>query len=431
MTNIIDKEYLRNLGNGTLVSGAKKEKATEAFARLEMPNRKDEAWQKTDIKPLLATKYSDGKEYTLTAETENKIKALDICEKDAITMTFVNGVFAPTLSDSETVEGIVIKPMSEAKSEFSGDFENHFESTELHAENIFTALNTVSSENGLFVKVSRGKAIERPIHILNITDNENSASYSQTRNLIVAEQNSQAKIIESHYSFANEKTLQNVATETIVGENAGVEHYILQNEGENASQLNFMKVKQEAYSRFTSCTVSLNNSIIRNDVVVNHRGEGCETSLNGLHFGKESQHVDNHTLINHNKPHCHSCQVYKGIINDSATSSYFGMVHVARDAEQTNAEQSNHNILLSETAKAHSKPQLEIFTDDVKCSHGSTTGQLDKEALFYLRSRGIGLENARALLLHAFAFEALDTIKHEPYKEIAGKLVEKYMEANT
>ena len=221
------------------------------------------------------------------------------------------------------------------------------------------------------------------------------------------------------------RSFSNIATEIILKENAVVNFNIFQGQGDNSFHLNNTKIHQHSNSRFKCNTITLCGELVRNDLNIEHKGEGCETTLNGLYMPDKKQHFDNHVFVNHAKPHCVSNQMYRGVIDNKASAVFLGKVLVTPDAQKTDANQSNKNILLSDTAIVNSKPQLEIYADDVKCSHGSTTGQLDKEALFYMQARGISFEYARIMLLNAFASEVTKQLEIKPFRSFVDFLVEK------
>ncbi len=237
------------------------------------------------------------------------------------------------------------------------------------------------------------------------------------RNMVVVNENSQCGIIECYQNLSDKKSTCNAVTEIVVKENAGVDYYKIQSRTDNYSHIGTTAVKQEKNSRFNSWTITLGGSLIRNNLNVLMDDENCETHLFGLYVLADKDHVDNHVTVDHAKPHCYSNQLYKGLLNGSSTGVFCGRILVRQDAQKTNAFQSNKNILLSETATANSKPQLEIFADDVKCSHGSTSGQLDEEAVFYMRSRGISEQHAKNILYQAFAWDIIDKIKNQELKD--------------
>ena len=281
----------------------------------------------------------------------------------------------------------------------------------------FIALNTAFSYDGAFIHIPGNTVVEQPIHLLYVSDARNAASVAYPRNLVVAEKSSQVKIVESfHCMQSGNHNFTNSVTEIVVKENAIVEFNKIQNETAEAFHINHTEAYLAKNSTFNINTITLGGEIVRNNLHIVLNDENGTAHLYGLYLLNGNQLVDNHTLVDHAKPNCYSNELYKGIIDDKAHGVFNGKIFVRQDAQKTNAYQSNKNILLSNDASMHAKPQLEIFADDVKCSHGATTGQIDEEALFYLRSRGIGEQNARALLNTAFAADVINNITIEALK---------------
>lgn len=292
----------------------------------------------------------------------------------------------------------------------------------------FAQLNTALATNGLFIHVASNKNINIPIQINHICGSTYN-SVINIHHIIVAEKFSQVNIIETFNSIhASKDYMLNMVAEVSVKENAFVNYYRLQNENDKAIHINATMVTQEAYSHFDTNTVTIGAKWLRNNLNIVLKGDQCETHLNGLQLIKGNQHVDNHTLVDHQMPHCESNQLYKGILKDKSTGVFNGKIFVRKDAQKTNAYQSSKNMLLSDDATMNTKPQLEIYADDVKCSHGSSTGQIDENALFYLRARGLSTANAKQLLMFAFAADVIQTIKIEPYKIYLQELIEKCIE---
>jgi Fe-S cluster assembly protein SufD len=276
-----------------------------------------------------------------------------------------------------------------------------------------TALNTANAQDGALVVVPDGKALAGFIHLLFI--GSGSEIWSHPRNLIVVGRGSQVAVVESFVGTGNYFT--NTVTEIVAGEGAHVDHYKIERESIDAFHIGTVQIHQERSSNVTSRNISIGGGLVRNEVNVALSGEGASLTLDGLFVLADGQHVDNHTVIDHVKPHCDSLELYKGILADRSRGIFDGTIIVRPDAQKTNSRQVNRNLLLSETAIIDSKPTLEIHNDDVKCSHGSTIGQIDQEALFYLRARGISEGEARNLLIFAFASEIVDRMKIDAVKE--------------
>ncbi|NOZ46420.1 MAG: Fe-S cluster assembly protein SufD [Chlorobi bacterium] len=394
-----------------------KSQAFDFYKNNQFPNLKDEGWRQTNLSSIFNTDYKEQKASGISLKNE----FYNIENLQANTLVFINGFYAEEYSIIISKNLIVgsIQNLTKKQKEL---FNRYFESTGVLSENNFTALNTAFAHDGAFIYVDKNQQITEPVHIVNINSSGESI-LAQTRNLVVVERNSSVQIIESYLSENIKNTFTNVVTEIIAGENAQINWIRIQKEAENAKQMNHLKVIQNANSNFSCNTITLSGTLVRNNIHVNMNGEGSFCNLYGLYLTGNKQLVDNYTFVNHAVPHCESRQVYKGIIDDEASAVFFGKVLVAKDAQKTNANQSNKNILLSENARINSKPQLEIYADDVTCSHGSTTGQLDKEALFYLQSRGISKEKARGMLLYGFVSEILNKIENENVRNEVDKWV--------
>jgi Fe-S cluster assembly protein SufD len=295
--------------------------------------------------------------------------------------------------------------------------------TKLHKNNLFTAINSAYATDGACIIIPDNYAPENPIHIVNFVNGDNAKIISQSRNLIYLGKNAQAKVINTYHSLSSDFTFNNVGTEIFTEDDANLHYYIFQGEGNEASQINNTFVEQKKGSFFKMNTSTLCGSTVRNELHVDFKGEHCEADLQGIYLPDKEQHADNFVSILHSKPNCVSGQLYKGIIDNNAKSVFTGKVYVARDAQNTDASQSNKNLLLTDNAKAYSRPQLEIYADDVSCAHGSTTGQIDKEELFYLKSRGIPERRAKTMLMTAFIEDVLNKIEIKQYKEYVQFLV--------
>jgi Fe-S cluster assembly protein SufD len=403
--------------------------ATKAnFLSMDFPKRSEEKWRHTSINQILQHRFGMGKPMPLDKKT---VDTFTIPGLDAYRLVFINGYFEPEFSNEFQNDGkIIVKSTARAKNENTGLFETYFEHTGIAEENFFTSLNTAYATNGSFVHIASGVELDKPIHIICFSDGQDSKTLSQYRNLFYLGKNSKAKIVMSFHSLTVNYTLTNVASEIVVDENASLNLNIFQGEGDDAFQMNHARVVQKQNSSFSAHTITLCGAIVRNDLQVEQMGEGCQTNLNGLYLPDREQHFDNKLFIRHSQPHGTSRQLYKGIIDHKASAVFLGKVLVERDAQKTQASQSNRNILMSRDAKVNSKPQLEIYADDVACSHGSTTGQIDKEALFYLQSRGINRRNAEVLLLSAYMADVIENIEVEPLKLYVNLLINKRLKSD-
>lgn len=390
---------------------------------IDFPHKTEEEWRHTSINKILQHRFGLGKTVSLDKKT---VDLFTIPGLDAHRLVFINGYYNPELSDEIEKDGkLLVKSSANVKKEFPEIFNKYYKSTDLSSENFFTSLNTAYATNGSFIFLPDNAVLEKPVHIINFSDGQDSKTISQYRNIFYAGKNSKAQIVNSFHSLTVNYTLTNVATEIIVDENAFLNFNIFQGEGDDAFQMNHTKVFQHRNSNFSSHTITLCGAIVRNDIHIKHLDEGCETNLNGLYLPDREQHFDNHVFVHHAKPHGTSNQIYKGIIDNKASAVFLGKVLVDKGAQKTLAAQSNRNVLLTKYAKVNSKPQLEIYADDVACSHGSTTGQIDKEALFYLQSRGIDKRNAETLLLSAFLSDVIENIQVEPLKILVKLLIDK------
>ena len=396
-----------------LSEGVIKEVAQKSLALLKLPAKTDEEWKHTSLNRLLQHHYSPAKNRELN---DTIVNSFSIPGLDAHRLVFINGFFAPAFSDiKNNSKGLIVKPMTTAKIENKNLFDKYFGQSEIEA-NFFTSLNTVFSAEGSFIYIGDNFASDKPIHIVNLADGQDRKTVSQYRNLIIAGKLSQSKIINTYHSLSVNYTLTNIVTEIFLEDGAQLNYNIFQGEGVDSSQFNNVKVIQQSNSNFSSSTTTLCGMLVRNDLKIEHKGSNCETDLNGLYLPDREQHFDNSVFVHHAKPHNTSNQLYKGIIDNKSSAVFLGKVLVDKGAQKTLANQSNKNILLTKYAKIYSKPQLEIYADDVACAHGSTTGQIDKEAIFYLQSRGINRRKAETLLLSAFVKDVIDKIELEGYK---------------
>ena len=440
--------------------------AIKRFETLGFPTTKNEEWKYTNINPILnkefdflttlpairtcpptakqkqgrreSNKRQAGRISPATTESEsiskNDIQACLFHGSEANTVVFINGHYSKEFSTIiSPANELRIESLAKTMANDPGMIDKHFGKYADFQNNAFTALSTAFAADGAFIYVPEEAVVSYPILLYFITDTRQSNIIAQPRNLFLLGKNSRVSIAESFSTIGlpTPKLRQagvgsgftNIVTEIMVGKNAAMDYYKIQNDSDTSWHIGTTQVCQAANSNFTSTTVSFNGDLIRNDLNIKIDGEGCETQLYGLYLLNGKSHVDNHTLVDHAKANSFSNELYKGILDDKSTGVFNGKVFVRQDAQKTNAFQSNKNILLSNDATVNTKPQLEIFADDVKCSHGATTGQIDEEALFYLRSRGIDEGRAKALLIHAFVGEILDKIKISDLKEYVEKVI--------
>ena len=353
----------------------------------------------------------------------NEVKKYFLHEIDTYKIVFIDGVYSSYLSET-THDGVDVCLMSSAlnKPMYRPVIENYFNKIADKNDSL-TSLNTAFSKEGAYIYIPRSKAPHKPIQIIHLATGQESASMLQPRNLIVAEENSELQIIERHQSLTSNEVLTNCVTEIFAGKDARVDYYKLQNDHENASLIDNTYISQERQSVVSVHTFSLGGKITRNNLNYYQKGEHIDSILNGVTILDKKQHVDHYTLVHHAEPNCESHQDYKGIFDGESTGVFNGKILVDKIAQKTDAFQQNNNLLISDYATLNTKPQLEIFADDVKCSHGCTVGQLDEDALFYLQSRGIPKKEAQALMMYAFANNVLDSVKIPELKARVNKLI--------
>jgi len=398
------------------------DKAIGFFSRLGFPTTKNEEWKYTNVTPIIARNYVEALPVSQVT-TEEILKRFPFAE-NGICIVLENGKLNTTASFfDKSLQGIEILPLAEAKKNPS--VEKYYNLYADVQEDAFAALNTAFANDGVVIRVFANANIEKPVYIFQIASSQEQAVIFHNRLLIIAEKNSKAKIScitvsknDSTESFSN--SVMEIVTE----ENASLEFDLFQNENEKSFQICGTHVCQFANSIFSINTVSLGGEILKNKLHIKLDGLNCETHMHGLYVAGGSQLIDNHTAVYHAKPHCNSNELYKGIVGGKAHGVFNGKIFVEKNAQKTNAYQSNKNILLSNDAVVNAKPQLEIFADDVKCTHGATTGQMDDEALFYLRSRGINEPDAKALLNLAFANDILSNISLPEFSAYISSLVE-------
>jgi Fe-S cluster assembly protein SufD len=386
--------------------------AKKYFELLGFPNRKMEDWRFTNINPIISNLYYQVND-TVIPVKEIDIEKFFIPGLSANIIVFVNGKYSEKHSKIIKKENLFIGTFRDALKQKPELIEKYFAKFADYKNDGFTALNTAYTIDGVFVHIGKNLVVEEPIIILNVVDSSPFEVIYNPRNLIIAEERSISSVIELYESEGNNFSFSNAVTEIIAGNNSEINYYKIQNDGEKKYHVGTTQISQEHNSSIKSFTLTWGGSIIRNNLNTLFKGEGGECDMKGLFIAKDNQQIDNHTFADHAIPNCHSNELYKGIMDDSSNGIFNGKIMVRKDAQKTNAYQMNKNIILSKKALVNSKPQLEIFADDVKCSHGATTGQLDEEQLFYLKTRGIGEDKGKKLLLYAFANEVIDDVKIE------------------
>ncbi|MCT4629793.1 Fe-S cluster assembly protein SufD [Winogradskyella sp.] len=385
---------------------------TEAIKHFEsegFPNKKQEAWKYTSLNSVLKHDYSVFPKNEEALDFKD-VKKYFIHDIDSYKIIFIDGKYSSHLSQT-THDGIDVCLMSAAltKPKYRLIIENHF--NKIATKDGLSSLNTAFSAEGAYIHIPKNKLVEKPIQIIHFSTGNEAALMLQPRNLIVVDENSHVQIIERHQSLTNNPVLTNSVTEIAANKRAIVDYYKVQNDRETASLIDSTFIDQKRESHVKVHTFSFGGKITRNNLNFYQNGERIDSTMKGITIIGNKQHVDHNTLVHHIEPNCESHQDYKGIFGDKATGVFNGKVMVEKEAQKTDAFQANNNILLSDKATINTKPQLEIFADDVKCSHGCTIGQLDESAMFYLRSRGIPEKEARALLMFAFSNNVLDSVK--------------------
>jgi Fe-S cluster assembly protein SufD len=397
-------------------------RAIKNFESKGFPSKKDEAWKYTSLKSLEKIDFSIFPKHETSLEYKD-VKKYFLHEIDTYKIVFVDGVYSSYLSET-THDGVDVCLMSSAFSKpmFQQVIEVYFNKAASKDETL-TSLNTAFSKEGAYIYIPKNKMPKKPIQILHLATGNEAALMLQPRNLIVAEDNAEVQIIERHQSLTGNEVFTNSVTEIFAGKDAIVDSYKVQNDASTASLVDNTYISQKDSSVVRVHTFSLGGKLIRNNLNFYQNGERIDSTLKGVTILGDKQHVDHHTLVHHAQPNCESHQDYKGIFGDSSTGVFNGKIIVDKIAQKTDAFQQNNNILLSDKSTINSKPQLEIFADDVKCSHGCTIGQLDDEALFYLRSRGIPKKEAKALMMYAFANNVLESVRIPELKVRINKII--------
>lgn len=397
---------------------------TEAIKHFEnegFPTKRQEAWKYTSLNAVLKHNYSVFPKHEEALEFKD-VKKYFIHDIDSYKIIFIDGKYSSHLSQT-THDGIDVCLMSLAltKPKYQLIIENYF--NKIATKDGLSSLNTAFSAEGAYIHIPKNKLVEKPIQIIHFSTGNEAALMLQPRNLVVVDENSHVQIIERHQSLTDNPVLTNSVTEIFANKRAIVDYYKIQNDRETASLIDntFINQKQESIAKVH--TFSFGGKLTRNNLNFYQNGERLDSTMKGITIIGNKQHVDHNTLVHHIEPNCESHQDYKGIFDDNATGVFNGKVIVEKEAQKTNAFQANNNILVSDKASINTKPQLEIFADDVRCSHGCTIGQLDESAMFYLRSRGIPEKEARALLMFAFSNNVLDSVKIPEIKNRITKII--------
>lgn len=396
-------------------------KALQNFETLGFPTRKLEAWKYTSLNSVLKQDYSLFPNKDIAVELAD-VKKYFIHEIDSYKVIFIDGKYSSFLSQT-THENYDVCLMSSAlnKAKYKETIDKYF--NKVSKQDNLTSLNTAFATEGAYIHIPKNTEVKKPIQIINFTTGSEAATMLQPRNLIVVGENSQVQIIERHQSLTSNPVLTNAVTEIFADKAANVDFYKIQNDHNNASLVDNTYIEQQSKSIVSVHTFSFGGNITRNNLNFFQKGEYIDSILKGITIIEDKQHVDHHTLVHHIEPNCESHQDYKGIYGDRSTGVFNGKVIVEKEAQKTNAYQKNNNVLISDKATINAKPQLEIFADDVKCSHGCTIGQLDDQALFYMQQRGIPKKEAKALLMYAFANTVIESVRIPEVKQRITKII--------
>jgi Fe-S cluster assembly protein SufD len=400
-------------GNGTDWLAPVRRQAMERFRELGFPTTRLEDWKYTNVRPLAGTAFRSASPYRPDGLSAESLKRRLLTPGAGPVLAFVDGAFAPDLSKKNSVpEGVLVLSLAEAMARHREKIEPSLTRLANTQEHAFTALNTAFLRDGACLIVPDGKVVEEPVEVVFLSRaGEGDPVVSHPRLLIVAGARSQVTVLESYAGVGDGCAFSNAVTEIDAGAGAVVEHYKIQRENIRTFHVATIRADLGRDATYTSHSISEGAALARNDLDIRMNEEGGDCTLNGLYIVSGKQHVDNHTLVDHAKPHCSSRELYKGVLAGSARGVFDGKVIVRPDAQKSDARQVNSNLLLSDQALVDTKPQLEINADDVKCAHAATIGQLDPEAIFYMRSRALSLDQARTLLIHGFVHEMIDKIR--------------------
>ncbi|MEY2963564.1 MAG: Fe-S cluster assembly protein SufD [Bacteroidota bacterium] len=395
-------------------------KALDAFEATGFPTTRDEEWKYTNLKPVLKEQYNillKGDD----AVDFGDIKPFLLSDLDTYKIVFINGKYSSWLSET-THHGYDICTFAAALNKYPDVIENYLGKA-APADSTMVNLNTAFANDGAFIRVKKGVVVDKPVEILYLTTGENGASFSQVRNLIIMEENSECQIVERHQNLGDAPSFTNFVSEVFTAKHSRLNYYKVQNDALHSSLVDNTHVKQDSESNAHVGTYTFGGKLVRNNLHFYAGGSHTESHMDGITIIGDGQTADHHTLVDHQEPDCYSRELYKGIYLGNSHGVFNGKVMVRQKAQKTNAFQQNDNIILSDKARVDTKPQLEIFADDVKCSHGCTVGQLDRNALFYLRSRGIPKREAEGLMTYAFASDALEYVRIPQLEERLNRLI--------
>jgi Fe-S cluster assembly protein SufD len=401
------------------------------FAELGFPTTAQEDWRFTNVSQIVSLPFKPVFEPARQIPDPEVVRAFPLSSLEAIRLVFVNGHFAPALSSTAALPaGTIVTSIGQALASNLPELEQHLSRYAKQETQAFTALNTAFFQDGAFVRIPENAEVPLPIHLAYISTAREIGSTYNPRNLVIAGAGSRATIIESYHSTRAAAYFTNAVTELFVGDNAVLEHCKFQDESLAAFHVAAIHVQAGRNSNVVWHSISTGARLARNNIHAMLGGQGLECTLNGLYLTKNDQLADHHMVVEHAEPNCASHEYFNGILDGRSKGVFHGRILVRQIAQKTDAKQTNKNLLLSDDATVDTKPQLEIYADDVKCTHGATVGQLNEDSIFYLRSRGIGTETARRMLIHAFAGEITERIRHRPLRDALDKIVWERLEAN-
>jgi len=393
-----------------------REAARGRFEELGFPTSRVEEWKYTNVAPIARTAFQPAAEVP-SGELAEKLAGMRFADLGAPRVVVVNGRYSAELSSADGLpEGVQVSSLSKALETEPESLQPHLARCAPYENHAFIALNTALLEDGVLVRIAHRRVLNSPLYLLHVTGVNGSAVAWHPRTLVLAGRDSQARIIEGYLGLEEGVCFSNAVTEAVLGEGAVLDYTKLEVETDQAFHFGALHVWQGRASSLHSHSLALGGRLVRNEIGVVLAGEGAEATLNGLYLVTGERHIDNYTTLDHAQPHCPSRELYKGILDGKAHAVFHGRIIVRPEAQKTDAIQRNKNLLLSAEAVINTKPQLEIYADDVRCTHGATVGQVDPEAVFYLRSRGIAAEQARSLLTQAFASEILERLQFEPLR---------------
>jgi Fe-S cluster assembly protein SufD len=411
-------------GNGHNGFGAIRQAAFDTFSKLGIPGTRNEEWKYTRVAGLFNKEYQFPQDALTTTVTSKDLDAFRLPgHEQANELVFVNGFFSFPLSTIRSADLTVMALEDAAKNDFKELVAKEFGDSGQYVKDGIHALNTAFVHGGVFIHINKGQVVEHPVYLYNITDARSANILAQPRSLIHVHENAHVQLVETYITLGSNQSFTNQVMEVTVEKDARLEYYKIQNDGDHTNQVSTTHIRQTGKSYVHTVTISLNGGLVRNNLNLALDAKYCEAHLYGLYFQTGQSHIDNHTVVDNIKPNCLSNELYKGIMTDRSTGVFNGKIFVQPQAQKTNAYQSNKNVLLSDTTSVNTKPQLEIFADDVKCTHGCTVGKLNEEGLFYLQSRGISEKTARTLLLRAYSADILEHIKPAPIRSYVERLI--------